>query len=304
MRTLLKNLNLLNLILVACGAVLTTYVLFPLLTTKVTYKPPVVHAKPDVPEEKAPSLPSPPPADYMVVAEQNLFHPERKIPPDAKDEKALPKPELLLYGTLITDTVRLAYLEDKKAPQSTPGRGKRQSVVKQGEVVSGFVLKQVESDRIVLTRGADEMVVLLNDPDKQRSAPPAAPGKGGAATGAAPLNTASAAYPGSQPSAIWPDQTQTAQAGTRASRTPLGALGAQASSASATQATQTAQASSSAVQGTAAQAAQSSAAAQATAGTQGAQPSAQTGGSDWPAAGAVHQRVPRPPSLADIYKSY
>ena len=200
MRTLLKNLNLLNLILVACGAVLTTYVLFPLLTTKVTYKPPVVHAKPDVPEEKAPSLPSPPPADYMVVAEQNLFHPERKIPPDAKDEKALPKPELLLYGTLITDTVRLAYLEDKKAPQSTPGRGKRQSVVKQGEVVSGFVLKQVESDRIVLTRGADEMVVLLNDPDKQRSAPPAAPGKGGA--------------PGSQPGGPTPLPSPTAAAQT------------------------------------------------------------------------------------------
>jgi hypothetical protein len=197
MRALFRSINLLNLLLLGIVAALATFVLFPLLTTKVTYKPSAVKPAPAVPQEAtAPAL-SPPAPDYLIVAEQNLFHPERKIPPEAKDEKALPKPEILLYGTLITDTVRLAYVEDKKSPQSTPGRGKRQTVVKQGDLVSGFVLKEVEADKIVLTRGQEQIVVHLTDAEKQRTpAPAATPGGPG---GARPVPPTAGAQAGGMP---------------------------------------------------------------------------------------------------------
>jgi hypothetical protein len=165
---ILKSINLLNLLLIAAVASLVAYVLLPLLNMKVSYKPPVVKETPVVQEEKPAPVQSPPLSDYMVVAEQNVFHPERKIPPEIKAEKALPKPEIFLYGTLLTDGMRLAYIEDKKSPQSSPGRGKRQTVVKQGDVISGFMLKDVETDRIVLVRGEEQMIVYLSDAQKPR----------------------------------------------------------------------------------------------------------------------------------------
>lgn len=168
LKYVLKSINLLNLLLIAVVAALAAYVLLPLLSMKVSYKPPVVKETPVVQEEKPASVQSPPVSDYMVVAEQNVFHPERKIPPEIKEEKALPKPEIFLYGTLLTDGMLLAYIEDKKTPQSSPGRGKRQTVVKQGDVISGFLLKSVETDRIVLVRGEEQIVVFLNDAQKPR----------------------------------------------------------------------------------------------------------------------------------------
>ena len=200
-----KSINLLNLLLVAAVAVLAVYLLSPLLNMKMAYKPPAVAKQAAAPKEEIPApVQSPPLSDYMVVAEQNIFHPERKIPPEAKDEKALPKPDIFLYGTLLTDNLRLAYIEDKKSPQSTPGRGKRQTVVKQGDVISGFVLKSVETDRIVLTRGEEQMIVYLSDAKKQRevvTAPPPA-GQRGGAPGATPFPAAPGSAPGSAPGAV------------------------------------------------------------------------------------------------------
>ncbi len=167
----LKSINILNLLLIAAVAALGVYLLFPLLNAKVTYKPPPVAQQTRASEEeKTASNQSSPLSDYMMVAEQNIFHPERKIPPENKDEKTLTTPEIFLYGTLLTDNMRLAYIEDKKSPQTSPGRGNRQAVVKQGDVISGYILKSVEKDRIVLVRGEEQMIVFLNDAKKTRSA--------------------------------------------------------------------------------------------------------------------------------------
>jgi hypothetical protein len=119
--------------------------------------------------EQVPSL-----SEFMVVAEQNLFHPERRIPPE-KSEKELPKPEIVLYGTLMAGEMSVAYLEDKKAPYSTPGRGKRQITVKKGDTVSGFVVREIQTNKIVLTRGDETMTVFLNDA-KVRGGEAARPG--------------------------------------------------------------------------------------------------------------------------------
>jgi hypothetical protein len=165
-----KSLNVLNLLLIAAVASLAVYLLFPLLNSNVNYRPPAVPKQTSTSQEQAPSASQVSSAsDYIVVAEQNVFHPERKIPPENKDDKPLAKPEIFLYGTLLTDNMRIAYIEDRKSPQTTPGRGNRQTVVKQGDVVSGFTLKSVEPDRIVLVRGEEQMVVYLQDAKKTRS---------------------------------------------------------------------------------------------------------------------------------------
>jgi hypothetical protein len=105
----------------------------------------------------------------MVIAEQNLFHPDRKVPVEKKEAQQLPKPELILFGTLITDGMSVAYVDDKKNPKTSPGRGKRQTVMKKGDAVSGFILKEIETDRIMLVRGEETMVVYLSQGDKPRA---------------------------------------------------------------------------------------------------------------------------------------
>ncbi len=165
-----KSLNVLNLLLIAAVASLAVYLLFPYLNSKVTYRPPAVSKQTSTSQQEAsPANQVSSASDYTVVAEQNIFHPDRKIPPENKDDKPLAKPEIFLYGTLLADNVRIAYIEDKKSPQTTPGRGNRQTVVKQGDVVSGFTLKSVEQDKIVLVRGEEQMVVYLQDAKKTRT---------------------------------------------------------------------------------------------------------------------------------------
>ena len=191
----LRSINVLNLLLVAVIATLTVY-LFPSFTVKATYRSPAAQGTPELHEEKVETGQNPPPSGYIVIAEQNLFHPERKIPPETKDEKEQPKPEIVLYGTLVADDMRLAYLEDCKAPQTTPGRGRRQTVVRQGDVVSGYLLNSIEDDRIVLTRGQEQIIALVNDPQKRREGmaigiPAGTPPAAGRTAGA----TSTATYP-------------------------------------------------------------------------------------------------------------
>jgi hypothetical protein len=192
LRYVLRSMNILNLLLVTATVLLAIY-LFPFVTMKLTYGSPKIReaigAQLDKPEQGQ----SPPPSEYTLVAEQNVFHPERKIPPETIDEKdkEKQKPEIVLYGTLIADGMRLAYLEDRKSPQSTAGRGNRQTVAKQGEMVSGYLLKSIEADRIVLVRGQEQIIALVNDPQKRtQKAAPNQPG-GGTSTPSRPVAVSS-----------------------------------------------------------------------------------------------------------------
>lgn len=162
-----KDVNLLNIILFVAVIVLVAFAVVPLFDARVRFTLPVGKARATAQMEApvAPSTPAPSPSDYAVIGENNLFHPERRTP---KEEKPLPKPELVLYGTIVGNGASVAYVEDKKSPKTTPGRGKRQTAVKKGDVLSGFVLKEIEADRIVLTRGEETMVIYLTDAGKQR----------------------------------------------------------------------------------------------------------------------------------------
>lgn len=169
-RYILGNINLINIVLTGVLIFLINMIL-PLLSPNMQYSLPetgkhkeivsVIDNKPD--KEKTPS-----PLDYVVIAEQNLFHPERKIPVEVKEAQPLPKPDFVLYGTLISGDVNIAYMEDKKSPYSTPGRGKRQTPLKLGESLSGYTLKEVNEDRAIMVQGEEKLIVYLNDPQKPK----------------------------------------------------------------------------------------------------------------------------------------
>ena len=167
---MLKSLNLLNAALIVIVVLFVSYWLSPLLTARIKYAlPPVKKLAGGNTAEKQeqPQLPSI--TEYAVISEENLFHPERRIPPEKKEAAPLPKPDFVLFGTLITDDLKLAYLEDLKAPHSTAGRGRRQTPLKKGDTMSGFTLKEIDAGKIVMVRGEEKMVVAVNDPAHPKS---------------------------------------------------------------------------------------------------------------------------------------
>lgn len=177
---LLSNLNLMNIMLAVVLVFLVNYTALPFLKmntgfTLPSVKRPVVEktSKDEKGEEKSPS-----PSDYMVIAEHNLFHPDRIIPVPKVEAPPLPQPDFVLYGTLKTDGLQIAYMDDKKT-KGPQDKDKRQTVLRLGESMSGFILKEIEKDQVVMQRGEQTIVVSLNE-TKSREAtavtpPPAAP---------------------------------------------------------------------------------------------------------------------------------
>jgi hypothetical protein len=166
-RYLVRNINPLNILLLIIMVAAAIGVLFPLMKINARYSLPQIKPKPveeiEKPQEKSGNIL---PSDYTVIGELNLFHPERRVSADKKAEE-IPKPELILYGTMILDTVQYAFIEDKKSPKTTPGRGTRQTTIKKGDVVGGFVVSEIGTDRVTLTKGDEKITVLLTNMDKR-----------------------------------------------------------------------------------------------------------------------------------------
>jgi hypothetical protein len=102
--------------------------------------------------------------DYDVITENNLFHPSRTVSDtDAQtvetDSKTIP--EFILYGTLITSEFSLAYLEDLRAPMVSSGGRKKQVMLKKGETLSGYTLKDIAEDQVIMADDDDEITVYL-----------------------------------------------------------------------------------------------------------------------------------------------
>jgi type II secretory pathway component PulC len=164
-----KNINLLNLILIATIILLANYTFLSIFNKSVKFNLPPVKQTTAHEDEKLAESSTPSPSDYTTIAEENLFHPERKIPVEKTEEKPLPKPEFVLYGTLITDDLRMAYLEDLNAPQSTQGRGKRQLALRLGNSLSGYTLLEISHDKVIMAKGDDKIEVRVINPSKQRT---------------------------------------------------------------------------------------------------------------------------------------
>lgn len=157
----------LNILLAVAVAIAGANIAFPLTRMNYRYKLPQIAQQAVAPEETAAeNAAAPLPTDYAVIGEMNLFHPERITP--LENNAQLPKPEIILYGTIIDDTQQVAFIEDKKTPVTSPGRGKRQTMVKKGSVISGFTVAEITKDRIVLVRGEERMSVGLMDAEKRK----------------------------------------------------------------------------------------------------------------------------------------
>jgi hypothetical protein len=167
-KNIFRNINLLNIILITSIIILANYTVLPMFNMNIRYTLPAGKKTIGDTDEKPADSHIPSLTDYTMIAEENLFHPERKIPAEKKAEQPLPKPDFVLYGTLITDDIRLAYLEDRKAPYATPGRGKRQTVLRLGDTMSGFTVKEIDIDKIVMARGEERIEVNVSDPAKPK----------------------------------------------------------------------------------------------------------------------------------------
>lgn len=182
MKSFLRNINLLNVLLIAAILIFVNYTILPLLNMNVRFTLPTAIKPPVQKEEKAAESTVPSLTDYAVIAEENLFHPERMIPVETAEEQNVPKPEFILLGTVITDDMKLAYLENLKEPYSTAGRGKRQRSLRIGDTLSSYTLTEVYPEKVVMVRGQDRIEVNLDDSTKQRTSGAQLNKNGGIAT--------------------------------------------------------------------------------------------------------------------------
>jgi hypothetical protein len=165
----LKHISPLNIGLILLLIIFALSYLLPRLKTSYYYELRPFKNPQHPGEQQSVGIHMPSLSDYTIVSENNLFHSERKIPAEKKVESQappLPTPEIILYGTLITDDSRIAYIEDLKAPYSTQGRGRRQLTLRKGETISGFTLQEVEANRIVMVRGQEKLTVKIHEKKK------------------------------------------------------------------------------------------------------------------------------------------
>lgn len=166
LRPIPRNVTLLNVLLVVALVLAGIGVICPAMSVNNRLKLPRVVPKETVlPEKPAEEAAQPLPTDYAVVSEMNLFHPQRVIPIDAKKE--LPKPELFLCGIIMYGNQRVAFVEDRKNPTTSPGRGKRQTELRKGSVYAGYSVTDINNNSIVLARGDQSVSVHLMDPGKR-----------------------------------------------------------------------------------------------------------------------------------------
>jgi len=168
-KSAIKHINVLNLLLLGAIYISANSYLLPAHGEKTAL--PQTAAKMGPPQQtvlEVTRFQSPPAAEYLIVSDQNLFHPERRIPAATKDAQLSEKPEFVLYGTLITDTVGIAYMEDRKTAYSSPGRGKRQQTVMLGKSLSNYTLAEIYHDRVLMVRGEDRIEVKIYDTRSSR----------------------------------------------------------------------------------------------------------------------------------------
>ncbi|HWR59292.1 MAG TPA: hypothetical protein VN328_10425, partial [Thermodesulfovibrionales bacterium] len=158
-KSLMRHMNVMNAALLAILILFAANKVPSFFNTQAKYTLPSPSKSAEM-EEKTVETPPLSPSEYTAIADQNIFHPDRMIPAFKADAPPLPKPEFILYGTLVSSDISLAYMEDLKAGAS-PAKGRRQKAVKKGESISGFTINAIETEKVVLTRGEETLEVRV-----------------------------------------------------------------------------------------------------------------------------------------------
>lgn len=164
---ILKNIHLLNIALIIAIIFIIHHVVLPVLnmSTKISVLPDKNVSIEEGKKQTAWQIPSF--SDFIIIADQNLFSPARSILSAEEAVQEEPPPQVTLYGTLITDDLRVAYIENQKDIRSTPGRGKRQLRVEKGYRLGGYTISEIENDHIILVKGEQKIVVSIDDIKKR-----------------------------------------------------------------------------------------------------------------------------------------
>lgn len=175
LQSFFRHINLLNILLLGIIAAMVFYALSFFHNFKINIAIPQNRAPIEKQEIQTQTAQAAPITDYAIISEQNIFHPERKIPPEKKTEQQLPKPEFVLYGTLIDGDTKIAYIEDLKAPHTTGGRGKRQRALHLGQNLSGYVVKEIHHDKVTMAKGDEIIDVKIGDNKRKKPVETASP---------------------------------------------------------------------------------------------------------------------------------
>jgi len=106
-------------------------------------------------------------ASFILIAEKNIFHPERKefpvLPDPSKDKKPMVRPQIILYGVTIAGDYKSASIAQQGRALA---RGERAIMtVKIGDRIGDYKLGNILPDRIMLEAQEDSFEVLLYDPN-------------------------------------------------------------------------------------------------------------------------------------------
>jgi len=109
---------------------------------------------------------------YLIVAEKNIFHPERKdfpiFSPSLGDpsKKQIPRPQIILYGVMLNGDYQSASVANPGRPMQ---KGEREIMtLKVGDRIGEYQLVQILPDRIMLEGPEDKFEVLLYDSKIQK----------------------------------------------------------------------------------------------------------------------------------------
>lgn len=125
------------------------------------------------PEKRSAGRRTAPESAYRVIADRNLFSPDRKefIPEEPEKEKE-PEPEVrqlrvsgktvTLYGVIMTDNYKSALI-------SNPVRGddeRKHRWIKKGDKIGDIAVADIQKESILLTEGDKKYEILLYDRKK------------------------------------------------------------------------------------------------------------------------------------------
>jgi hypothetical protein len=152
--------------------------------------PPAVTPKETVPREA-----------FNVIAEKNIFSPERKefsSAAAAAMAKPVARPPITLYGVVIAEDYQIASIINPGRPLY---KGEREmKSLKIGDMVGEYKLTKIMPDRILLEAGEDSFEVLLYDPrTPKKRVEVKTPTQPATITSTAPTPTPPVVAPGIQP---------------------------------------------------------------------------------------------------------